>query len=205
MAIEIGKDDFLDQGSKWGGHYSITTEYAIIAADQGAYFATFAKLPEILLNQGLKALKTSNVADRALYFWVDLVRSVPFDLHVSWQIKKNLNTYKIEEYKDEEDELRLLIRQFLFEKGIVKFKPIALHVNYRNESEIVTDPAKFTAETRIMETAKYFRNDRPYYRHAQTGEGIEVFGHLEASANPIKEHNENAVRRYLERTLTGIM
>jgi hypothetical protein len=213
-AVRMTYSDPFGSGSVWGGRYSTTTEYALFPIDAKAFERAKANFPKALMAQADGYFRSDSISDYKLNAWLELLGSTPTTREISYYLNarddKNPNAFDVVSWigKNGQKKFNHQLRQFLFSKGILNFRPTTVHYeespySYGDPSkiQIIHDPAGFTSKTKILYTKDFFPVDQVYYRSARTGKGVEVFGHLEATTQALNTHDFEAVRSYLHRIL----
>lgn len=197
-AIEISYDNSLDSGSVWGGRYSSTTISAVVAMDAAKYAEARANLGPQLAERGLQTLSSNRITDTDLQNWLGLVtertlQSQPWS--DALRSAEPVSALNLRIYSGQPVEFKNSLVQFLFARGVLNFKPTELYEyaglpGYPQYYLDGANPMNIKNRGPVVDSVKYFRNDRPYMRTGANPQSLEIFGHLRATHNQAMAANE---------------
>lgn len=201
-------DNYLSQGSVWGGRYSETTISAVVPMDAAKFHAARSNLGTQLVELNLQVLAAGRITDPSLNRWLDQVskytlQSVPwYKATTSGNAVENL---ALRTYSGQSAELRSAIARHLYIRRVLNFKPTE---TFEHKS---TSDARFHLDGSIAEnisqrgklvnTVSHFPKDMPFVRTGLGNNTFEIFGHLRASESPATEMTADNVQAYIRKNV----
>ncbi len=200
----LSHDNYLSQGSAWGGRYSETTVSAIVPMDAAKFAAAKNNLGTQLVELNLQVLAANRITDPNLNQWLDqvskyILQSMPwYKATTGGNAVENL---VLKAYEAQPAEFKIALIRHLYTRRILNFKPSELYQHKDTSSErFYLDGSiaeNVSQRGKLVDTASRFPKDLPFIRSGTATNTFEVFGHLRASKLRLTNMTPGAVGAYI--------